>query len=105
MCCSSDDPYDKKAQSGAPSFRPPRNPTLTAGCHNYLQFKFVKPPHVAFSACRSNALMDRRRARTALKIFEQLIRDAIALLVQRGEIKIPSKARRPPPLNQPTRKQ
>ena len=95
----------KKSAKRAPSFRPGRNPTLTAGSHNYLQFKFVKSPHVACSACRSNALMDRRRARTALKIFEQLIRDAIALLVQRGEIKIPPKARRPPPLNQQTKKQ
>jgi len=37
--------------------------------------------------------MDRRRARAALKEFEQLIRDGIALLVQRGEIKIPPESK------------
>lgn len=36
------------------------------------------------------------RSRKGLK-FDKLIRDAIALLVQRGEIKVPAKKRRPSP--------
>jgi len=41
-------------------------------------------------------LLSRSRTRKNLK-FDKLIRDAIALLVQRGKIKIPAKKRRPSP--------
>jgi hypothetical protein len=37
------------------------------------------------------------RRRNSLNEFEKLIRDAIALLIKRGEIKIPRKKPRPSP--------